>query len=330
MATDIPYVSVVTPVYNGGKYLKECIESVLSQTYQNWEYIIQNNFSNDDTLNVASHYAEKDKRIKVYNTEELLPMIDNWNEALKNLSPHSEYCKIIHADDLIYPECIEKMIEVAVKYPNLGIVGSYALLGSKVKFDGLPIDKSIISGKELCRLTFRRKLFLFGSPTTLLFRSEIIKSRNTFYDNKFLHADTEVCYDILQTYDFGFAHQVLSYTRLHNESQTELLSKKYNTNLMEYFGMLKQYGEIYFSPEEYQLLLKKNFRMYYILLAKNIFLLRNKKFRNYQIKNLKKMGFTFSIWKLAYYFVLVVAEEIFNPKRAISKIGRKYFTKSRY
>ena len=52
-----PLVSVVTPVYNGGKFLRECIESVLSQTYQNFEYIILNNSSTDDTLEIAEDYG---------------------------------------------------------------------------------------------------------------------------------------------------------------------------------------------------------------------------------------------------------------------------------
>jgi glycosyltransferase involved in cell wall biosynthesis len=325
-----PFVSVVTPVYNGEKYLEECIESVLSQTYKNFEYIIQNNSSTDGTIAIAEKYAKRDSRIKIYSTKNKMPMIENWNEALKKISTKSNWCKVIHADDFLYPECIEKMIEVASHNSNLGIVGSYALLGNKVKFDGLPIDRFVISGKELCRLTFRRKLFLFGSPTTLLIRADIIKKRNNFYDRLFLHADTEVCYGILQDYDFGFVHQILSYTRLHNKSQTELFSKKYNTNLVEYLGMLKKYGSVCFSAEEYCSLLMKNFKMYYIFLAKNIFQMRNREFRNYQIKTLTKMGFKFSIWKLVYYFILVIAEELFNPKRAVSGIVRQFLVKSNF
>jgi len=54
-----PLVSIVTPVYNGEPYLAECIESVLAQTYPNWEYIIQNNCSTDRTLEIASEYGKK-------------------------------------------------------------------------------------------------------------------------------------------------------------------------------------------------------------------------------------------------------------------------------
>ncbi|NIV53907.1 MAG: glycosyltransferase, partial [Gammaproteobacteria bacterium] len=61
-----PFVSVVTPVYNGAKFLPECIESVLAQSYTNWEYIVVNNKSTDDTLAIAEDYARRDPRVRVH------------------------------------------------------------------------------------------------------------------------------------------------------------------------------------------------------------------------------------------------------------------------
>ena len=61
-----PLVSVVTPVYNGADFLEECIESVLKQTYGNFEYLIVNNCSKDRTLDIALSYAQKDSRIRVH------------------------------------------------------------------------------------------------------------------------------------------------------------------------------------------------------------------------------------------------------------------------
>ena len=61
----MPLVSVVTPVHNGEAFLRECIESVLAQTYSHWEYIIVDNCSTDRTLEIASEYAIKDTRIKI-------------------------------------------------------------------------------------------------------------------------------------------------------------------------------------------------------------------------------------------------------------------------
>ena len=321
---DHHFVSVVTPVFNGDKYLRECIESVLSQTYKNYEYIIQNNFSTDRTNEIAKEYAERDHRIKVYNTNKLLPIIENWNDTLRKISPKSKYCKVLHADDILYSESLEKMLEVAEKSPNIGIVGSYALLGEKVKFDGLPKDQIIINGKELCRLTLNRKIFLFGSPTTLLYRSELVRKRNQFYNAKFFHADTEVCYDILQNYDFGFVHQVLSYTRLHNESQTEVLSKKYNTNLIEYLAMLKNYGPMYLSKVEYKKLTKSRTKKFYVSLANNIFQYFKKPYRDYIAHKNNELGISFSYLKLLYYLLIIIIDKLLNPKKTISTLLRKY------
>src|SRR5215470_7570143 len=108
-----PLVSVVTPVYNGEKYLAECIESVLAQTYVNWEYIIINNCSKDRTLEIAQYYARIDRRIRVHNNETFIGMIENHNIAFQQISPTSSYCKMVHADDWLFPECIMQMVKVA-------------------------------------------------------------------------------------------------------------------------------------------------------------------------------------------------------------------------
>src|SRR5439155_14855095 len=99
-----PLVSVVTPVYNGEKYLSECIESVLAQTYQNWEYIIVNNCSTDNSLEIAQGYAKKDPRIGIHNNPEFVGVIQNHNIAFRQVASASKYCKVVHADDWLFPE----------------------------------------------------------------------------------------------------------------------------------------------------------------------------------------------------------------------------------
>ncbi|MEJ2116072.1 MAG: glycosyltransferase family A protein, partial [Gammaproteobacteria bacterium] len=116
MTTQQPLVSVVTPVYNGEIYLSECIESVLAQTYANWEYIILNNCSTDHTPQIIQKYADADKRIKIFTNDKLLPIMDNWNAALQNISPESVYCKIVHADDKLFSECLASMVQIGEQY----------------------------------------------------------------------------------------------------------------------------------------------------------------------------------------------------------------------
>src|SRR5262245_9335007 len=108
-----PPVSVLTPVYNGENYLAECIESVLAQSYQNWEYIIVNNCSTDRSLEIAQSYAQKDARICIRNNRTLVGVSENHNIAVGQISPASKYCKVVHADDWLFPECIMEMVKVA-------------------------------------------------------------------------------------------------------------------------------------------------------------------------------------------------------------------------
>ena len=122
MSTSEPFVSVVTPVYNCGPYIAECIESVLNQTYRNFEYLIVNNCSTDNTQEIANSYAQKDSRIRVSNNTEFVGVIANHNNAFNQMSHESKYCKVVSADDWLFAECVGKMVELAEAHPTVGIV----------------------------------------------------------------------------------------------------------------------------------------------------------------------------------------------------------------
>src|SRR5438552_1134213 len=114
-----PLVSVLTPVYNGAKYLAKCMDSVLAQTYHNWEYIVVNNYSTDNSLDIACSYARRDNRIRVESNRQFVGVIENHNAAFRSISKESRYCKVVSADDHLFPECIEKLVEVAEREPRV-------------------------------------------------------------------------------------------------------------------------------------------------------------------------------------------------------------------
>src|SRR6185312_14650363 len=223
-----PRVSVVTPVYNCEAYLSECIESVLAQTYQNWDYTIVNNCSTDATLSIAESYAARDARICIHNNERFLRAIPNHSLAFSKISTESKYAKMVFGDDWLFPNCISEMVSVAEENPSIGIVTAYGLLGSSVMWTGLPYPSTVVSGIDVCRRLFLERTYVFGTATSQLIRSDLIRSRRPFYNEPNLHADTEVCLELLKTCDFGFVHQVLTYTRERMASLSEL-SKELNT-----------------------------------------------------------------------------------------------------
>ncbi len=191
-----PLVSVVTPVYNGARYLSECIESVLAQSYQNWDYTIVNNCSTDATLEIAESYARRDSRIRIHDNSTFLDLVQNFNQAMRQVSPGSKYCKVVHADDCLFPECLTRMVAVAEENPSVAIVSAYALYGTRVELDGLPYPSTLVPGREVCRLMLTGRLRSFGSPTSTLIRSDRVRERDSFYDETELHVDRAVSYEI--------------------------------------------------------------------------------------------------------------------------------------
>src|SRR5205823_5414622 len=144
----------------------------------------------------------------------------NQNIAFRQIYPESKYCKMVHADDWLFPECIAQMVDVAETDSTVGIVGAYGLNGSRVSWHGLPYTSTVVPGAEICRRTLLENLYVFGTPTSLLFRSDLIGSREKFYNESNIHADKEACFDLMQNANFGLVHQVLTFTRQHDEAAT--------------------------------------------------------------------------------------------------------------
>lgn len=303
---DQPLVSVVTPVYNGERYLGECIQSVLNQKYQNWEYIIVNNCSTDRSLEIADKYAAKDARIRVLSNSNLLPMLQNSNYTFQQISSQSRYCKVLHADDWLFPRCLDQMVDIAEAYPSVSIVGSYGLWGDKVVCDKLPFPSHFVRGHVICHDALLDIVNPFWSPSSLLIRSDVMRSRIPFYNEAHLHADVEACYEILQNSDFGFVHQVLTFIRIHEASITSTVAAPLNKLILLNLDLLIRYGPIYLSPKEYRSHLRSRFFEYYRFLAHSLFQLRERKFWKYHYSTLKQMGFSLSVAKL----VAVAVEEL--------------------
>ena len=104
-----PDISVIMSVYNGEAYLAEAVESIINQTFKNWELIVINDCSTDSTAEILSSFALKDKRIKVYTNEVNLKLPSSLNKAI-SLS-NGKYVARMDADDICLPERLEKQFK---------------------------------------------------------------------------------------------------------------------------------------------------------------------------------------------------------------------------
>jgi glycosyltransferase involved in cell wall biosynthesis len=319
-----PLVSIITPAYNGETYLRECIDSVLAQTYHNWDYTIVNNCSTDRTLEIAQEYAARDSRIRIHNNETFVRAIPNHNIAFRQISPESKYCKVVAADDWLLPECIERMVALAEKHPSVAIVGAYGHDGQKVLWVGLPYPSTVVPGREVCRSwLLGRGSYVFGNATSVLFRSDIVRSRHALYNESNLHADTELCLELLEHHDFGFVHQVLTYMRVQSGSLTSH-SKKFQTYLANNLYQATKYGPIYLSNEETEHAIRHYLRVYYRYLGSQVFERRDGEFWKFHRRRMAEIGYPMSIRRVATAAIARALDLLLNPKRLVEGAVRRW------
>jgi glycosyltransferase involved in cell wall biosynthesis len=321
-----PLVSVVTPVYNGDPYLEECIDSVLAQTYQNWEYIILNNCSEDQTLRIAEDYATKDRRIRVHSNDTVLPIIANHNKAFGLMSPDSKYCKVVCADDWLFPECLTRMVELAEAHPSVGLIGAYQLSGGEKEWhlrnDGLPYHRTVIPAREAARAQLLGTMSILGNPTSNFYRADIVRSSDKFFPNETAEADISACFRCLQVSDFGFVHQVLSYERLH-EKRATTVSLGVNAYLSAFINDCIEYGNSFLTPAERDERIQELLKEYYRCLSLSVLERRKKAFWLYHKKRLDELGFPLDRRRLSIGVLQKLGDLLLNPKKTIQMAIRR-------
>jgi len=262
-----PFVSVITPFYNGVEYLPECADSVLRQTYRNFEYLLIDNHSSDGASQVARDIAARDPRVRVIVPPTFLPQDDNYNFGLSQAAPGSAYLKVVAADDWIFPSCLTEMVALAEAHPRVGLVSSYRLRGTNVDGNGVDPEQRVMSGRDACRLYLLQGVYPFGSPTTVLYRASIVRARQPFYDKEKLHADTEATFAMLSQCDFGFVPQILSFSR--TQADSEMGSRRFFVpEALDRFIIVSQYGRQYLDDDEYRQAFEKAQRWHYSVMAR--------------------------------------------------------------
>jgi glycosyltransferase involved in cell wall biosynthesis len=248
-----PKVSVCTPVYNGGKFLDKCIQGVLNQKFGKFEYIIVDNASTDETAEIIEYYRKSDSRIKVFRNDTTIPVIDNFRKCIEYISPDAKWIKYALADDILFPHCIQDMLDLGEQDPQIGLVSAYRLYGTSLHYLGLPMDQNIFDGASILKQQILHEYHVCsGSPNSLMYRREIFDKLGGF-DRDYLHADTKLAYRLLDKYKIGFVHDVLTWTGDHG-GRVEASSIKAGRNIKEYldFGYreIDSYASIQLSEQE--------------------------------------------------------------------------------
>lgn len=181
-------ISIIVPVYNAEKTIKKCVDSVLNQTYKNFELILINDGSKDNSLNILKEYETLDERILVISQENSGVSVTR-NKGINEAK--GEYIVFVDSDDYIEENALEILVNEIESNDKLDLVisGFYIVKNNNDKF-----INTISENKTFDNLDFllNEKLFKFiSTPWGKVYKSEIIKNNNIQFDkNLSLGEDT--------------------------------------------------------------------------------------------------------------------------------------------
>lgn len=319
----MPTVSVVTPVYNGEQYLAECIESVLSQSYEDFEYVIVDNCSSDGTRRIAESYA-RDRRIRIHHNDELLPVIANYNRAGALASPGARYLKFVAADDLLLPDCLRRMVDVAEANPTVKLVASYKVHGRTLVCDGPELPQEVLSGRDVCQRFFRGELGLLGGPTNHLIKLPAPLTHGRIFDEDFLGADTEFFVRLLKSdADYAFVHQVLTFTREH-ESTVSAGARAMGIGSCEDLAILQRHGQTFLPDRELKALTRSYRRTYARWLIRALLKVWDRRAWRYQVVQRRRLHLSVGLFDMVEAAVWEAAASAMSPVDTLRSLMREY------
>ena len=224
---DVPQITVAMPVYNGEGYVHLAIQSVLDQTYSDFELLIVDNCSTDGTLEVIKAFS--DPRIRLHVNSSNLGMVGNWNRSVELAT--GEYIKFLSHDDLLDTTCLEEQIAgfMRHKQENIGIVTCKKKIinkdGKKVMPGfGLRGQSRVISGSVAIRKSIRSGRNIIGEPSVVLINTSVLKASGPFELPEFT-PDIKMWFKILQKKDLFFIDKTLASYRISEQSTSSSVSK---------------------------------------------------------------------------------------------------------
>ena len=232
-----PLVSVCIPTYNGEKYLKEALDSILSQTYSPLEIILSDDGSTDNTVAIAQSVQSKfSGDFKIF-THCQYGLAANWNYAIAQAQ--GKYIKFLFQDDILEPDCITKLVNLAEQDEEIGLVFSRRniLFSDTAKSNkicrGIGASaqdlqqawsnlKPIQQGTELLSNfnILNPPLNKIGEPSTVLIKKSVFDRLGYFDADLQQLVDVEMWFRIMSYYKIGFINENLSAWRIHPEQLT--------------------------------------------------------------------------------------------------------------
>jgi glycosyltransferase involved in cell wall biosynthesis len=230
-----PTVSVCIPAYNAERWTPRTMESVLEQTYEDFELVVVDDASTDGTLPAIRAYD--DPRIRLYSNPQNLGHAGNWNRTL-NLA-RGPFIKFLNCDDIIYPDCLETMLTLLESNPSVGLVFSRRDIeltdpgdpeAVRLKAKHYQGDRHL---GELQEINLGRSVFTrwmnegftgnwLGEPTNVMIRRDLLRRIGTFSPHIHQRADMDLWLRAMFFSDVGLVNRPLAKYVVRSDSLTSV------------------------------------------------------------------------------------------------------------
>jgi glycosyltransferase involved in cell wall biosynthesis len=220
-------ITVAIPVFNGQDYISLAINSVLLQTHKDFELLIIDNCSTDETVKIIQNFD--DPRIRLVINDSNIGMVANWNLAVQLAK--GQFIKILSHDDLIDTNCLIDQLRAFIQNEdkNIGIVTAKKRIinteGTNIMPGfGLNGETRFIDGRVAIRKSIRAGRNIIGEPSVVLLRTELLRSCGNFENPEFT-PDIKMWFKILEKSNLIYINKTMASYRVSAKSSSTAMSK---------------------------------------------------------------------------------------------------------
>lgn len=234
----MPKVSIVTPLYNAEKYISQTIESIIAQSFEDWELVIVDDGSSDNSLYIVNEYAQVEKRIKVYANSVNQGIAYTRNRALSYCT--GEYVALLDDDDLMTSDRLLKQVKFLDSNSQIGAVGGNALW---IDESGNVVREKILLEKnpEKIRMYLCFRNIINNSEMT--FRRRIIEQNGISYSDGCLGMeDYKFWIEFSKVSDITMLDEIVLQRRIFDDSETAKVRRKKAKERAQKYNELQLYS----------------------------------------------------------------------------------------
>ncbi|GAB1401869.1 hypothetical protein MASR1M68_07800 [Elusimicrobiota bacterium] len=306
-----PKISVIIPVYNGERYIKQCLDSLINQTFQDFEIICINDGSTDNSLGLLQQYSNEDKRIKIINRQNAGPA-EARNKGIDIAT--GDYLSILDCDDFFDLDMFESLYNHAIKYDtDITLCGARTFDDktkvfkniNNIKFELLP-DKEVFSARDVAKHIFQLDINWCWDK---LYKASFVKQNNFLFQRTKVHDDTFFAtYSLTKSERISVLDKILCTYRVNVDTSATARSKrmKYPMSFYEALVFLREH---LIKDNTFEIF-KKSFANFAMDIFYGYYKAVNVDFKSAFIDNLDIKGFKRSDFiNFKYYMLYVILSQ---------------------